>query len=69
MKYKVDEWVIYRPFADSESDLLREMSSRVLILDLLEDDLFYDYKIYVENTQKIKKVREHQLFPLSPPTY
>ncbi len=69
MKYKVDEWVIYRPFINSESELLREMSSRVLILDLLKDDFFYDYKIYVEDTQKIKKVREHQLFPLPLPTY
>lgn len=65
MKYRVDDWVIYRPFANSESELLREMSSRVLILDLLEDDYFYDYKIYVEDTQKIKKVREHKLFPIS----
>tara|TARA_R100000278_G_scaffold61115_1_gene49676 strand:+ start:848 stop:1057 length:210 start_codon:yes stop_codon:yes gene_type:complete len=69
MKYRVDDWVIYRPFANSESELLREMSSRALILDLLEDDYFYDYKIYVEDTKKIKKVREHKLFPLPPPTY
>jgi len=69
MKYRVDDWVIYKPFADSESELLREMSSRVLILDLLKNDFFYDYKIYIEKTQKIKKVREHQLFPVPGPTY
>ena len=69
MKYKIDEWVIYKPFPNDDSQLLREMSSRVLILDFLEDDLFYDYKIYVEDTQKTKKVREHQLFPEAPPTY
>tara|TARA_B100000902_G_C26966405_1_gene743083 strand:- start:288 stop:497 length:210 start_codon:yes stop_codon:yes gene_type:complete len=69
MKYRVDDWVIYKPFADSEHDSLREMSSRVLILDLLKSDPFYDYKIYIEDTQKIKKVREHQLFPLPSPTY
>ena len=69
MKYKIDEWVIYKPFPNDKSELLREMSSRVLILDFLEDDLFYDYKIYVEETQKTKKVREHQLFPEAPSTY
>lgn len=69
MKYKVDEWVIYKPFPNDDSKLLREMSSRVLVLDLLEDDFFYDYKVYVEETQKIKKVREHQLFPEATPTY
>ena len=69
MKYKVDEWVIYKPFPNDDSKFLREMSSRVLVLDLLEDDLFYYYKVYVEETQKTKKVREHQLFPEATPTY
>ena len=69
MKYKVDEWVIYKPFVDDKSELLREMQSRALVLDLLKEDLFYDYKIYEEETQKIKKVREHQLFPEPEPTY
>ena len=69
MKYRVDDWVIYKPFANDESEFLREMSYRALILDLLKKDLFYDYKIYVEVTQKIKKVREHQLFPVPNSTY
>ena len=69
MKYRVDEWVIYKPFANDEPDLLRQMRSRALILDILKEDFFYDYKIYVEETQKIKKVREHQLFPEPEPTY
>ena len=69
MKYRVDDWVIYKPFANDESEFLREMSYRALILDLLKKDLFYDYKIYVEDTQKIKKVREHQLFPVPNSTY
>ena len=69
MKYRTDEWVIYRPFPDDESRLLREMESRALVLDLLKEDHFYDYKIYIEETQKTKKVREHQLFPVTTPTY
>ena len=45
MKYKVDEWVIYRPFADAESELLREMQNRALILWVYPKSDFYDYDI------------------------
>jgi len=67
MKYRVDDWVGYCPLPDIE--LFKDERLRVLILDTLEDDYFYDYKIYIEKTQKIKKVREHQLFPLPDPIY
>ena len=67
MKYKVDEWVLYCPLPDVE--YFSNNRHRALILALLEADAFYDYKIYIEKTQKIKKVREHQLFPVAPPTY
>jgi hypothetical protein len=69
MKYKVDEWVIYRPFADAESELLREMQNRALILWVYPKSDFYDYDIYIEDTGKKKKVRELHLFPERPPTY
>ena len=67
MKYKVDEWVYYCPLPDVEAFKDERRSS--LILAVLDTDVFYDYKIYIEKTGKIKKVREHQLFPLSSPTY
>ncbi len=69
MKYRVDDWVIYKPFPNDESYLLREIQDRCLILACLPEDRFYDYKIYIETTEKIKKVREHQLFPEAHPTY
>lgn len=69
MKYKVDDWVIYRPFYDAESELLREMQNRALILWVYPKNDFYDYDIYIEDTGKKKKVREHQLFPDPAPTY
>jgi len=69
MKYEADEWVIFKPFPDDESELLREMKNRALILADLPKDPFYDYKIIIEGSGKIKKVREHQLFPESRPTY
>ena len=69
MKYSVDEWVIYRPFANDESQILRAMQNRALILWVYPKSDFYDYDIYIEDTGKKKKVREHQLFPDSAPTY
>ena len=69
MKYKVDDWVIYKPFYDSEYKSLREMKNRALILWIYPKNDFYDYDIYIEETTKIKKVREHQLFPETDPTY
>jgi len=67
MKYKIDDWVCYCPFPDIES--FQDERIPAVILDILDNDLFYDYKIYIDGTGKTKKVREHQLFPGSPPTY
>ncbi len=67
MKYRVDEWVLFCPLPDVK--MFKDERFRALILCVLEDDVFYDYEIYVEKTQKIKKVREHQLFPEADPTY
>ena len=69
MLYKVDEWVIYKPFPDSEYELLRKMQNRALILWVYPKNDFYYYDIYIEETGKIKKVREHHLFPESTSTY
>ena len=67
MKYRVDDWVGYCALPDIE--YFKDERKRALILDVLDKDPFYDYKIYIEESQKIKKVREHQLFPLPSPTY
>lgn len=65
MRYKVDEWVFFCALPDS--DVFKDERVPALILDILTKDLFYDYKIYIEKTGKIKKVREHQLFPMPDP--
>ena len=67
MKYKVDQWVGYCPLPDIE--LFKDEREPAVVLDILDDDIFYDYKIYIDRTGKIKKVREHQLFPITDPTY
>ena len=69
MKYEVDEWVLYRPFYDSEYESLREMQNRALILWVYPKNDFYDYDIYIDETGKKKKVRECHLFPIRVPTY
>ena len=67
MKYRVDEWVLFCPLPDIE--YFKDERIRSLILEILNDDPFYDYIIYIEESQKRKKVREHQLFPIPDPTY
>ena len=50
-------------------ELFKDERQPALVLAIFDTDPFYDYKIYIESTQKIKKVREHQLFPEPAPTY
>jgi len=69
MKYNVDEWVLFCALPDVESEFLSSQRERCVVLAQLPDDFFYDYRIIIEKTGKIKKVREHQLFPDPSPTY
>ena len=66
MKFKVDEWVYYCALPDVE--YFKNNMHSALILSVLTNDLFYDYKIYIEATGKIKKVRQDQLFSMPQPT-
>lgn len=61
-KYKVDEWVLYNMLAVSEED--DRYSLKAVILSICSPGDYYDYEIYIEKTQKFKKVREEYLFPL-----
>tara|TARA_B100000575_G_C23098306_1_gene633568 strand:- start:427 stop:621 length:195 start_codon:yes stop_codon:yes gene_type:complete len=61
-KFKVDEWVNYCALPDVE--YFKDDLKRALILSVLDNDLFYDYRIYIEKTGKIKKVRESHLFSI-----
>ena len=64
-KYKVDEWVYYYAMPDSDYEPFANERIRALVLSTLSKKDFYDYRIFIEKTQKIKKVREHHLFPVS----
>ena len=69
MKYKVDEWVYYIPFKDDEVESLAKLKKLSVILNILPKSDFYDYEIFIDGEGKIKKVREHKLFPIPEPTY
>ena len=69
MKYKIDQWVIFKPFPDDKSEILSSIEKRSVILHVYKKDEYYDYDIYIDTTSKIKKVREHQLFPDPASTY
>jgi len=64
-KYKVDETVLYCGFPDSKMGSLALERVPALILYIYEDskEPYYDYRIYIIKTHKIKKVREVNLFP------
>ena len=60
--FKVDEWVLYSPFYDSEYENLRNDKKKALILTVLDSNDMYDYRIFIDDgTSKIKKVREKML--------
>jgi hypothetical protein len=62
MKYKVDEWVILREFPEDPNVSLYEITVRAVILEVLEKDDQYDYRICIDNGKaKIKKVKEAKL--------
>tara|TARA_R110000787_G_scaffold255073_3_gene360409 strand:- start:1103 stop:1312 length:210 start_codon:yes stop_codon:yes gene_type:complete len=69
MKYKIDEWVIFKPFPNDKNEILYSIKNRAVILHVYKKEEYYDYEVWVDDSHKIKKVHEHQLFPDAPPTY
>ena len=63
MKYSIDDWVIYRAFEDCDpAGMLYQLTEKAVILDVLSDDPYYDYKIYIDSDNpRVKKVREKNL--------
>jgi hypothetical protein len=59
-KYKIDEWVLYDPHIAGQSTIAQ---LKAVVLEVLENDLFYDYRIFVDGRGTITKVREENLFP------
>jgi hypothetical protein len=59
-RFKIDEWVLYEPHISLDSTTLR---LKAVVLEVLENDLFYDYRIFIDGRGTITKVREENLFP------
>ena len=68
-KFRIDEWVFYCPFPDSSAESLSSERLKSVILWKFDKTEPYDYEIFIDGEGKIKKVREHQLFPISNSTY
>jgi len=69
MKYRVDQWVIYRPFYEDPSKFLNRIEYRSVVLHVYKKEEYYDYKIYLDEKDKIKKVHQRHLFPDPASTY
>jgi len=59
-RFKLDEWVLYEPHISVGNTTLR---LKAVVLEVLENDLFHDYRIFVDGRGTITKVREENLFP------
>ena len=59
-KFKIDDWVLYDPAPTLQ---IKTHKLKAVVLEVLQDDLFYDYKIFVDGKGEITKVRAENLFP------
>ena len=59
-KFQIDDWVIYDPYPPP---LNQKHGLKAVILEVLENDLFYDYKIFIDGKGTTTKVRGENLFP------
>ena len=62
-KFQMDDWVSYIAFPDSDLEILKR-SRPAVILEVLEEESYYDYRIFIDGEGTIKNVREDFLFPL-----
>ena len=68
MKYKVDEWVFYCRFPDSQFGDLKDERIKAVILEVLNTADIYDYRMYVDNAAPTYlKVKEKNIFPFNKP--
>jgi len=63
-RFKIDEWVNYCQFPDSQSGNLKDDRKRAVVLEVLGKREYYDYRIFIDDgTSTIRKVKEENLFP------
>ena len=58
-KFKIDEWVLYCPFPESNFANLKEERQPAVVLEVLKQKEPYDYRIFIDDgTSTIRKVKE-----------
>ena len=60
MKYKIDQWVFYVQFPEIQN--LKNNKKKAVILEVLEKNSIYDYRIFIDGEGNVRKVKEEQLF-------
>ena len=68
-KFRIDDWVLYCAFPESDYSMLSEERKSSVVLHVFEESNFYDYEIYIDGTGIVKKVREQNLFPVDKSNY
>ena len=59
-KYQIDQWVYYIQFPEVQN--LKNNKKKAVILEVMENNSVYDYRIFIDGEGKIRKVKEEQLF-------
>tara|TARA_R110000824_G_scaffold177978_2_gene357512 strand:+ start:148 stop:339 length:192 start_codon:yes stop_codon:yes gene_type:complete len=59
-KYEIDQWVYYIQFPEVEN--LKNNKKKAVILEVMENNSVYDYRIFIDGEGKIRKVKESNLF-------
>ena len=59
-KYEIDQWVYYVQFPEVEN--LKNNKKKAVILEVMENNSIYDYRIFIDGDGKIRKVKESSLF-------
>jgi hypothetical protein len=60
MKYQTDQWVYYIQFPEVQN--LKNDKKKAVILEVMENNSIYDYRIFIDGEGKIRKVKERNLF-------
>ena len=60
MKYQIDQWVYYVQFPEVQN--LKNNKKKAVILEVMENNSVYDYRIFIDGEGKIRKVKERNLF-------
>ena len=61
-KFQIDQWVNYVQFPEVQN--LKNNKKKAVILEVMENNSIYDYRIFIDGEGKIRKVKERNLFSL-----